>query len=149
MSKLLWWCNYLIGVTELLFSICGGLLSAWPWGTPDGLVRGKKCGRHHSQICELKQKNKNKNINMQMYSFCSVYCWSFYSCDQFISSFSSQKNWWRPTHPLSTFLKWARRPSFGVRNKSHAFTRFSRYDLCLSTACVFAWRVDFTQIWFS
>lgn len=62
MSKLLWWCNYLICVTELLFSICGGLLPAWPWGTPDGLVRGKKCGRHHSQICELKQKNKIKTL---------------------------------------------------------------------------------------
>lgn len=64
-----WLCNYWIGVTELIFSICGGLSPAWPWGAPDRLVRGKKRGRHHSQICELKNI---KNIHLQVSFFCTV-----------------------------------------------------------------------------
>ncbi len=55
-------------------------------------------------------------------------------------SLFSLKSWWRLTHPLSTFLKWARRPLFDVKNKSHASMLFSRF--------VWVWLIcGFTQRW--
>lgn len=67
------------------------------------------------------------------------------ACDLSSSSLSSLKSWWRPTRPLSTFLKWARRPLFGVRSKSHASMLFSRYDLCTCAVSCPDWRMASTD----
>lgn len=69
-------------------------------------------------------------------SFLDLVSFSKYFSPVLIFSLTSLKSWWRPTHPLSTFLKWARRPLFGVRNKSHASMLFSRYCFVLY---VFVW----------
>lgn len=61
----------------------------------------------------------------------------------------SLKSWWRPTHLLSTSLKWVRRPSLDVRNRNHVSMLSSRYVLfpSLNTWPVFGMMIISTP-WF-
>lgn len=75
-------------------------------------INPSRCVRHISEVfsCQVRYKS----------TFCC--CWLVFLCNLF-----SLKSWWRPTHLLSTFLKWVRRPSFGVRSRSLVSMLSSRF----------------------
>lgn len=139
--------------------------SEWSWGAPHRLVRKQKCWKHHSKIREflrvytwcihaikvhtcLVVKAGQSQREIISASWCVKLLNETSILDSHVnfillcdSSFFplpySLKSWWRPTPPLSTSLKWAKRPLFGVRNKNHGFMHSSRYDLlCLCFFCL-------------
>lgn len=139
--------------------------SEWSWGAPHRLVRKQKCWKHHSEIREflrvytwcihaikvhtcLVVKAGQSQREIISASWCVKLLNETSILDSHVnfillcdSSFFplpySLKSWWRPTPPLSTSLKWAKRPLFGVRNKNHGFMHSSRYDLlCLCVFCL-------------